>query len=377
MQASTCTESARRIRRHPRGRHRGGRCARASVSCGLLGSSAGDETCPPSPAVSPIRRGSRRSRNCSPARTPRSTGQRCGGRQDPRRRDPRPSQAACSRRQRDGPRRQSRSPDAHAPDPARRRRPLPARAGYGRPSRSSTSTSRRPTAPPKPRSGSRRAGRTDRPRRRDPVTDGLFFCRSLKSDRRRARSRCDRPLRQRHQRRRGERRPAPRAFLQKPFSPLDLLGLVEQVSGGLFRGPFTLMTDERPEEQILLYARDLRRLLELERGQRHLLKKAYEERSARLPAPRGGRISATGAQLEARGSLRHELHTRARARAARRPPPRVRLPAPRRRQDRDPDSILQKPGSLTREERTVMRTHTVLGAQLLSEVPLLQLRGSA
>ena len=37
------------------------------------------------------------------------------------------------------------------------------------------------------------------------------------------------------------------------------------------------MTDERPEEQLLLYANDLRRLLELERGQRHLLKKAYEE----------------------------------------------------------------------------------------------------
>ena len=67
------------------------------------------------------------------------------------------------------------------------------------------------------------------------------------------------------------------AFLEKPFSPLDLLGIVEQLAGGLFEGPFRLMADERPEEQLLLYARDLRRLLELERGQRHLLKIAYEE----------------------------------------------------------------------------------------------------
>src|SRR5207244_5590481 len=40
-----------------------------------------------------------------------------------------------------------------------------------------------------------------------------------------------------------------------------------------------------------------------------------------------------------------------------------------------PDSILQKPGPLTKDERSVMRTHTVLGAQLLSEVPLLQGEG--
>ena len=37
-----------------------------------------------------------------------------------------------------------------------------------------------------------------------------------------------------------------------------------------------------------------------------------------------------------------------------------------------PDSILQKPGPLSRDERSVMRTHTALGAQLLSEVPLLE-----
>ena len=67
------------------------------------------------------------------------------------------------------------------------------------------------------------------------------------------------------------------AFVRKPFSPLELLETIEQLAGGLPQGPFRLMTDERPEEQLLLYAQDLRRLLELERSQRLLIQSAYEE----------------------------------------------------------------------------------------------------
>ena len=40
-----------------------------------------------------------------------------------------------------------------------------------------------------------------------------------------------------------------------------------------------------------------------------------------------------------------------------------------------PDSILQKPSKLTKHERIVMRSHTVLGAHLLESVPLLQGEG--
>ena len=67
------------------------------------------------------------------------------------------------------------------------------------------------------------------------------------------------------------------AFVHKPFSPLELLEIIEQVAGGLPQGPFRRKTDERPEEQLLLYAQDLRRLLELERSQRLLIQSAYEE----------------------------------------------------------------------------------------------------
>src|SRR2546423_10248140 len=61
------------------------------------------------------------------------------------------------------------------------------------------------------------------------------------------------------------------AFLLKPFSPLELLAVVERVVGGGYGVPFSAAKAPEPQEQLLLYAQDLRHLLELERGQRLLL----------------------------------------------------------------------------------------------------------
>ena len=58
------------------------------------------------------------------------------------------------------------------------------------------------------------------------------------------------------------------AFLLKPFSPLELLAVVERLAGGLHARPFRAAKAKEPEEQLVLYARDLRHLLEIERGQR-------------------------------------------------------------------------------------------------------------
>ena len=191
-----------------------------------------------------------------------------------------------------------------------------------------------------------------------PVTDGLFFCRSLKSDP----ATREIPVIVLSGSASNEdeaKKAGAEAFLRKPFSPLDLLGLVEQVAGGLFEGPFTLMADERPEEQILLYARDLRRLLELERGQRYLLKKAYEETIGAFAGALEAKDFGTGAHSKRVVRYATEL---------------TRVIEPALLDDPSleygfllhdvgkigiPDSILQKPGSLTREQRTVMRTHAV------------------
>src|SRR5439155_26318491 len=69
------------------------------------------------------------------------------------------------------------------------------------------------------------------------------------------------------------------AIVRKPFSPLELLAVAERLAGGLYGVPFraTKSRGKRPEAELLLYARDLRHMLELERGQRQLLQSAYME----------------------------------------------------------------------------------------------------
>lgn len=206
-----------------------------------------------------------------------------------------------------------------------------------------------------------------------PVVDGLFFCRGLKSDP----DTRDIPVIVLSGSGSDEeaKRAGAEAFLTKPFSPLDLLALVEQVAGGLFEGPFTLMADERPEEQILLYARDLRRLLELERGQRHLLKKAYEETIGAFAGALEAKDFGTGAHCRRVVRYATELTRELEPGLLDDPSLQYGFLLHDVGKIGIPDSILQKPGTLTREERSVMRTHTILGAQLLSEVPLLQGEG--
>ena len=207
-----------------------------------------------------------------------------------------------------------------------------------------------------------------------PVVDGLQFCRSLKTEPK-TRAIPVIVLSGSGSNEEEAKRAGADAFLRKPFSPLDLLGLVEQLAGGLFEGPFTLMGDERPEEQLLLYANDLRRLLELERGQRHLLKKAYEETIGAFAQALEAKDFGTGAHSKRVVRYATEL---------------TRALEPSLLDDPSleygfllhdvgkigiPDWILQKPAALTKEERRLMRTHTVLGSQLLAEVPLLQGEG--
>ena len=69
------------------------------------------------------------------------------------------------------------------------------------------------------------------------------------------------------------------AFVRKPFSPLELLSVAERLAGGLYGVPFRARKKQthKPGEELLLYARDLRHMLELERGQRELLQSAYME----------------------------------------------------------------------------------------------------
>jgi response regulator RpfG family c-di-GMP phosphodiesterase len=162
------------------------------------------------------------------------------------------------------------------------------------------------------------------------------------------------------------------AFILKPFSPLELLAVVERLAGGLHATPFRASGKEEREEQLLLYARDLRHLLEVERGQRRLLQDAYHQTVTALASALESKDTGTAAHSQ-------RVHRYA-ADLARAIDPDV-------AEDESveygfmlhdvgkigiPDDILQKPGPLTDSERRRMETHTVLGEQLLRSVTFLQ-----
>ena len=161
------------------------------------------------------------------------------------------------------------------------------------------------------------------------------------------------------------------AYLVKPFSPLELLAIVERLAGGLYGVPFRAAGKRNPGEQLILYARDLRHLLEVERGQRLLIQKAYEETVAALASALETKDTGTRAhsqrvqryaitlaeglepvlassQSAAYGFLLHDVG-------------KIGIP----------DEILQKPGPLTEAERRLMQSHTILGEQMLGGVAFL------
>ncbi len=166
------------------------------------------------------------------------------------------------------------------------------------------------------------------------------------------------------------------ALVRKPFSPLELLAIVQRVSG---RTPVPHRPRRRGQprdQELVLYARDLRHLLEIERGQRELLEQSYLATVTSLASALESRDVRTGAHSQRVKRYAVEL---------------LDLVDPGRL-ERDPgvqygfllhdigkmaipDQILQKPGALTRGERRRMQEHTVLGEQMLSSVEILSGEG--
>jgi putative two-component system response regulator len=164
------------------------------------------------------------------------------------------------------------------------------------------------------------------------------------------------------------------SFLRKPFSPLELLAVTERLAGGLYGIPFRA-SSKAAEEQLLLYARDLRHLLEIERGQRSLVQQAYLETVSALASALETKDTGTRAH-----SQRVQRYATVLARAV----------DPDLLEDPStvygfllhdvgkigiPDDVLRKPKPLSDPELRLMRTHTVLGEQMLGGVAFLQGEG--
>jgi putative two-component system response regulator len=165
------------------------------------------------------------------------------------------------------------------------------------------------------------------------------------------------------------------ALVRKPFSPLELLSIVESLVG---RTPVVPKPRRarQGEEELLLYARDLRHLLEIERRQRKQLQDSYletvtalaialdtKDTGTRQHSERVRRYAAELLEGIAPGSMSGDasfeygflLHDIGKIGIA--------------------DGILQKPGPLTRAERRRMQMHTVIGEQMLHGVAVLQGEG--
>jgi response regulator RpfG family c-di-GMP phosphodiesterase len=165
------------------------------------------------------------------------------------------------------------------------------------------------------------------------------------------------------------------ALMRKPFSPLQLLALVEQLAGSRYGIPFRSARSDDPQEQLLLYARDLRHVLEIEKGQRNLVQSAYRETVAALASALESKDTGTKAHSQRVQRYAIEL---------------ARAVDPKLLEDPSteygfllhdvgkigiPDRILQKPKPLTAAEERLMRTHTVLGEQVLGGVAFFHGKG--
>ena len=167
------------------------------------------------------------------------------------------------------------------------------------------------------------------------------------------------------------------AFVEKPFSPLDLLATIEQVAA---RGPDPAVAtprEPRTKEQLLLYADDLRRVLEIERGQRALLQRAYRDTVTALASALESKDSGTGAHSQRVQQYAVALTKNINPALLDDPSLEYGFLLHDIGKIGIPDSILLKPAALSGAERRLMQTHTVLGEQMLGGVALLQRRGAA
>ncbi len=163
------------------------------------------------------------------------------------------------------------------------------------------------------------------------------------------------------------------ALLRKPFSPLELLDLLDRLAAGV-DGPFHEPPKDDPG-QLLLYARDLNRLLQVERTQRRLLQQAYRQTTSAL---------ADALEAKDRRTGTHALRVQGYAVEITEAVDRTLLEDPSLEYGfllhdigkiAIPDAILNKPGPLAHRERELVKHHPVIGVEILQDVALLQGEG--
>ncbi len=165
------------------------------------------------------------------------------------------------------------------------------------------------------------------------------------------------------------------ALLLKPFRPLELLGVVERLAGSPVGAPIRRTPMRSDEEQLVLYARDLRQLVEIERAQRGLLESAYKETVSALASALG--TKDTGTRQHSQRVQRYALELAAAIDPVLAADPSLEYGFLLHDIGKIgvPDQILLKPGPLNEAEWRVMKAHTLLGSQMISGVAFLHEAG--
>jgi ribonuclease P protein subunit RPR2 len=161
------------------------------------------------------------------------------------------------------------------------------------------------------------------------------------------------------------------AVLRKPFSPLEVLAAVERAAGLPGGRRLAEAPSARFSDQLLVYADDVRRLLEVERRQRAAIERLYAETLGALANALESRDVGTGAHSARVQRLALELTRIVDGALADEPSVAFGYLLHDVGKIGIPDAILSKPGPLDLEERTIMQTHAPLGAEILAGVGLL------
>ncbi len=166
------------------------------------------------------------------------------------------------------------------------------------------------------------------------------------------------------------RRAGADAVLRKPFSPVELLMLVDKVSHETVLGGGRASVSQ--DEQLLIYARDLSRVVEVERGQRRLLQHAYRQTVTALADALEAKDRSTG--LHGRRVQRYGLELAEAYDASLVADPSLEYGFLLHDVGKIgiPETILRKPGPLDDIERRLMQRHPQLGIDILDGIPLLE-----
>jgi response regulator RpfG family c-di-GMP phosphodiesterase len=209
-----------------------------------------------------------------------------------------------------------------------------------------------------------------------PGVDGITFCRGLKSDPRTRdipvallTGNADAELQ-------GWQAGAG-AFLRKPFSPLQLLNVVERLAARTSPGAQSSVASPptADRQQLLMYAQDFRHLLELERAQRQLLQDAYRETVVALAHALESKDGGTGAHSERVRRYATELATAVDPYLLEEPSLEYGFILHDVGKIAIPDAVLKKSEPLTPGERRLLEAHPRLGEQMVGKAALLRGHG--